>query len=86
MAAGKKNARRLGAYLVFVDESGFMLAPTVLRTWAPRGQTPRLRHWARHDRVSVLSALSVSPLRQHLGLYYQWHHHNIRLDPQVACG
>lgn len=78
MAAGKKNALWLGAHLVFVDESGFMLAPTVLRTWAPRGQTPWLRHWARHDRVSVISALSVSPVRQRLGLYYQWHHHNIR--------
>lgn len=61
-----------------------MLAPTVLRTWAPRGHTPLLRHWDRHDRISVISGLSVSPLRQHLGLYYQWHHHNIR---QVeVCG
>jgi hypothetical protein len=55
-----------------------MLAPTVLRTWAPRGETPRLRHWDRHDRISVISGLSVSPIRQHLGLYYQWHHHNLR--------
>lgn len=76
LAPSKKNAIRLGAHLVFVDESGFMLAPTVLRTWAPRGQTPLLRHWARHDRISVISGLSVSPVRQHLGLYYQWHHHN----------
>lgn len=78
MAASKKNAFRLGAHLVFVDESGFMLAPTVLRTWAPRGHTPLLRHWERHDRVSVISGLSVSPIRQRLGLYYEWHHHNIR--------
>jgi transposase len=55
-----------------------MLAPTVLRTWAPRGQTPLLRHWDRHDRISVISGLSVSPIRQRLGLYYQWHHHNLR--------
>jgi transposase len=61
-----------------------MLAPTVLRTWAPRGETPLLRHWQRHDRVSVISGLSVSPIRQHLGLYYQWHHHNIRLTQ--VCG
>lgn len=54
-----------------------MLAPLVLRTWAPRGQTPRLRHWDRHDRISVISGVSVSPLRQRVGLYYQWHHHNI---------
>ncbi len=55
-----------------------MLAPTVLRTWAPRGETPLLRHWDRRDRISVISGLSVSPIRQRLGLYYQWHHHNIR--------
>jgi len=84
LAAGKKNAIRLGAHLVFVDESGFMLAPTVLRTWAPRGQTPLLRHWARHDRISVISGLSVSPIRQRLGLYYQWHHHNFR--QAEVCG
>jgi len=78
LAAGKKNAIRLGAHLVFVDESGVMLAPTVRRTWAPRGQTPLVRHWDRRDRISVISGLSVSPVRQRLGLYYQWHHHNIR--------
>jgi hypothetical protein len=33
-----KKARRLGAHLVFVDESGFLLIPTVRRTWAPRGK------------------------------------------------
>jgi transposase len=55
-----------------------MLLPTVVRTWAPRGQTPLLRHRDRRDRISVISGLSVSPVRQRLGLYYQWHHHNIR--------
>lgn len=52
--------------------------PTVRRTWAPRGQTPLLRHWERRDKISVISGLSVSPVRHRLGLYYQWHHHNIR--------
>jgi transposase len=61
-----------------------MLTPTVLRTWAPRGQTPLLRHWQRHDRVSVISGVSVSPVRQRLGLYYQWHHRNIRLLEVLA--
>ena len=60
-----------------------MLAPTVLRTWAPRGQTPLVRHWDRRDRISAISGLSVSPVRQRLGLYYQWHHHNIR-QPEVC--
>jgi len=43
MAPGKKNASRLGAHLVFVDESGFLLIPSVRRTWAPTGKTPLLR-------------------------------------------
>ena len=61
-----------------------MLTPTVLRTWAPRGQTPLFRHSQRHDRVSVISGISVSPTRRRVGLYYQWHHHNIR-EPEVVA-
>lgn len=61
-----------------------MLTPTVLRTWAPRGQTPILHHSQRHDRVSVISGISVSPTRRRIGLYYQWHHHNIREIEVVA--
>ena len=78
MAPSKKNARRLGAHLVFADESGFLLIPTVRRTWAPRGQTPRLRHSYRHDRLSALSAISISPRRRRVHLYYQIHDHNLR--------
>lgn len=40
MAEDKKNASRLGAALVFLDESGLLMAPLVRRTWAPCGQTP----------------------------------------------
>ena len=84
MAPGKKGALDLGAHLVFVDESGFMLTPTVVRTWAPCGQTPVLRHSQRHDRISVISGISVSPWRYRVGLYYPWHHHNIRGAEAVA--
>ena len=78
MARGKKNARRLGAHIVFVDEAGFLLIPSVRRTWAPRGHTPVLRHRYRHDRISVISGLSVSPRRHRMSLYFQLHDHNIR--------
>jgi transposase len=84
VAAGKKNAARLGAHLVFVDESGFLLIPSVRRTWAPVGRTPLLRHWQRHDRISVISGLSVSPRRQRLGLYFQLHDEN--LHAAEVCG
>ena len=77
MAACKKNAARLGAHIVFVDESGFLLMPSVVKTWAPRGQTPVFRHRYRRDKVSVISGISVSPIRQRLGLYYQLWLNNI---------
>jgi transposase len=63
-----------------LDESGFMLQPVVRRTWAPRGETPVLDCWDRHDRLSVISALTVSPKRRRLGLYFDILDHNIRTD------
>jgi transposase len=77
MAAYKKNAKRLGAALAFIDESGFRLIPCVVQTWAPRGETPLLRHRFQRDKLSVISAVSVSPGRQRLGLYWQLHSENI---------
>ena len=77
MAEGKKNAKRLGAHIVFVDESGFMLIPGVRRTSALRGETPIHHHRYGHDRISVISGVSVSPTRHRFGLYYQLHRNNI---------
>jgi transposase len=67
----------LRAYLVFLDESGFMLIPMVRRTWAPRGQTPLVRHRYQHNRISAISALSVSPRAQRCGLCAHFHLDNI---------
>lgn len=63
--------------MAFLDESGFMLTPTVRRTWAPRGHTPLLVHRYSHDKLSAISAVSVSPRRQRLGLYCHFHFTNI---------
>jgi transposase len=65
------RARRRKAHLAFLDESGFMLTPTVRRTFAPRGRTPILRSWDRHDRISAISAITVSPSRRRLGLAFR---------------
>lgn len=54
-----------------------MLQPVVRRTWAPKGQTPIQRSWDRHDRLSTITALTVSPVRQRFGLYFRIHDHNI---------
>ena len=41
-----------------------MFAPNVRKTWVPVGQTPILRHSYRHDRVSVISAITTSAVGQ----------------------
>lgn len=53
------------------------MIPHVVKTWAPRGQTPVVRHRYRRDKISVISGISVSPKRHRLGLYYQLWFHNI---------
>jgi transposase len=64
------KARERGAHLVFLDESGFMLTPTVRRTWGPQGQTPVHRSWDRRDRLSAISCLTVSPRARRLNFYF----------------
>jgi transposase len=66
-----QEARRRGAHLAFLDESGFFLLAAVRRTWGPVGQTPVLPAWDRRDRLSVISAITVSPVRQRLGLSFR---------------
>jgi transposase len=61
MAAHPKKTRRERGNLVFIDESGLLMAPLVRRTWAPRGQTPSLRQRGRHrEKVSLTAALWLS--------------------------
>ncbi len=61
------------------------MLPTVRRTWAPKGQTPILRHRTRsHKKVSAIGALSISPHRRRLGLYLHWHpNKNITQDEVI---
>lgn len=77
MAGCKKRAKEQGKSIVFIDESGFMLQPVVRRTWAPKGQTPIHYSWDRHDRLSIISALTISPNAGRLGLYFEIFDHNI---------
>lgn len=57
-----------------------MLQPVVRRTWAPQGQTPVHYSWDRRERLSVISALTVSPKHRRLRLYFDIHDHNIKTD------
>lgn len=59
------------ASIVFLDESGLLMAPLVRRSWAPRGKTPLLHQRTRHHKkVSAIAALTVSPKRHRVGLYF----------------
>ena len=48
-----------------------MLSPLVRRSWALKGQTPVLETRGRYrEKVSVIGAVTVSPVAQRLGFYF----------------
>jgi len=55
----KEKARREHRTIVFVDESGFYLLPSVVKTYAPRGQTPILDAWQTRDHLSVMGGVTL---------------------------
>lgn len=74
VAGHQKKAARLRAVLVFLDESGFMMAPLVRRSWAPCGATPLLVQRGRsHQKVSAIVALCVPPERNRVHCYFRFH-------------
>src|SRR3990172_3927203 len=83
LAPCKKNAARLAAHLIFIYESGFLLIPSVRKTWSPVGQTPLVHHRYRHDRISAISGIAVSPKRFHCTLYCHLYEDNIQGDEVV---
>jgi transposase len=61
-----------------------MLQPLVRRTWAPAGQTPVMHCWHRHDRLSVIGALSLAPRVTRLGLYFGVYQYNVQTEQMEA--
>src|ERR671918_2927549 len=59
LACPEKKARDEGRTIVFVDETGCYLLPLVVRTYAPRGQTPLLRAPLSRDHLSVISGITA---------------------------
>lgn len=52
------EAKKERRTLVFVDESGFYLLPSVLKTYAPMAQTPVLRAKLTRDHLSVMAGMT----------------------------
>jgi transposase len=68
----KRKARRRGACLMLLDESGLLMAPLRRRSWSLRGQPLQIKEKAGHrEKVSVVGALLLTPSRDRLTLAYQ---------------
>lgn len=68
-----------GETLVFADEVGFSLKPTVTRTWAPCGQTPILKAKTSWQKLSTIGAITTN------GQLLQHTHPNAIRGPQVIA-
>jgi transposase len=58
LAGAKKNARREGRTIVFIDESGLSEKCPVTRTWALKGQTPVIQQSFTWKQMSAIAGLS----------------------------
>jgi len=74
----EKKGEADAASLVWVDETGLYLLPSVVRTYAPRGQTPIRRAPLSHDPLSLIGGLTADGR-----LLTQVHDHAIR-GPDVV--
>ena len=54
------------------------MQPLNRRTWAPRGLRPVQYASQRHDRLSVIGSLSLSPRHRRIGVSFVVHDENIR--------
>jgi transposase len=78
LARAQKKARLEHRELVLVDEAGFYLLPSIVRTYAPCAHTPVLRVLATHDHLSVMSGVSLGG-----GLYTMVRKHSLRAVESV---
>ena len=58
LASAQKKAEHEGRTVVWVDEAAFYLLAGVVRTYAPRGQTPIIAVPLTRDHLSVISAIT----------------------------
>jgi len=84
VASGKKGARRQGATLVFIDESGFSQRPSVRRTWAPCGQTPTVEDHVNWQRLAAIGGIGWRPGQSPTRLFLSLHRGSVK-QPQIVA-
>ena len=55
----KKKARKHGAKIYFLDETGFSSEPNLRRTYGLKGETPVVKTSGQRQKVNVISAVSM---------------------------
>src|SRR5262249_35486049 len=55
----KRRAQKERRALIFVDEAGFYLLPSVVKTYGPQGLTPVIYEWQTRDHLSMMGGLST---------------------------
>jgi transposase len=78
----RAEARDRHASLAFIDESGFMLAPTLRRTYAPSGHAPVAKVTDPHARISVIGAITLTPEYQRVNLVFELSADNANFNGQ----
>jgi transposase len=78
----RTEARDRHAYLAFIDESGFMLAPTLRRTYAPSGHAPVEKVTDPHARISIIGAITLTPECQQVNLTFDLSADNANFNGQ----
>ena len=79
MAGHQQGAKAQQQTILFIDESGVYPLPSVVRTYAPIGQTPILQEWWTRDHLSAISAISQEGKR-----YFHNQDHALNSDDVVA--
>jgi transposase len=66
----RREASERGATLVFVDETGFMMYPTIRKSFSPKGEPPINQVTNPHGRISTIGAITIGPASSRLGWHY----------------
>jgi transposase len=79
LGCDQKRAEAQAQAILFIDESGFYPLPSVVRTYAPVGQTPIIHECYTRDHLSAISAISPGGK-----LYFHSQDHPITSDDVVG--
>jgi transposase len=86
VAGAFKKSGDAGGVILMADEVGFMMTPSVKKTWAPRARTPVVPYRNRRQRkVSVLGAVALEPASGRLELLCDFHPDSYVRGEQAAA-